>query len=51
MTEEQLRSEIMANPAVIERMAFVQEALSQSRMSATQAAQSLLDTIHAELKR
>ena len=51
MTEEQLRSEILNNPAVIARTAEVREEIVHNRLSATQAAQALLDTIRVEVRK
>jgi len=51
MTEEQIRNRIVTNPNVVACMEDVSRRISNSTMSATAAAQTLLDAIEIELKK
>jgi len=51
MTEEQIRNQIMTNPNVIACIEDVKSKIIGSQISATTAAQTLLDAIEIELKK
>lgn len=51
MAEEHIRNQIVTNPNVITQMAQIEAQLLSDRLSATLAAQSLIDAIESELKK